>query len=153
MIMSGESAYLIECAVICFFSGFAPALLYTVFQMIRVIFSIRRIGTAVMDVLFFAAAAVAAYLAAFAMNEGQLRFFQLAVSLIGFCVFMLTLYPVFMYPTQKLYRFAAGLSGRIHEKIHKHMSEKKRKHKKHAENKKKTANKMKKSKKGLEKLM
>ena len=151
--MSAQSAYLLECVTVCFFSGFAAAVLYTVFQMIRVIFGIGRLGMALMDILFFAAAAVVCYLTAFAMNEGQLRFFQLAVSLIGFCVFMLIFYPVFMRPTQRLYRLVKEFIGKLHKKTEEYLSRKKRKHKKIAENKKKSGNIKKKSKKRLEKLM
>lgn len=101
MITEPLGIYILQRVMLCFVSGFIMAALYTLFQAIRLVFQIRWLGTAVLDVIFFAVSSVMVFLCAFALNKGYLRFFQIVITVIGFCIFMLVLYPFFMYIVRK----------------------------------------------------
>ena len=153
MSTAAGSEYMLRCVFFCFFSGFALGLLYTVFEMLRVILGVKKLGTILFDCMIFAAAAVITYLLAFAMNRGQLRFFQLSIEIIGLCVCLLTLHPLLMYPTEKI-RFLWNKACRsFSEKWRRFSAEKKKKHRKKGDSAENKSNLRKKSKKRLEKLM
>lgn len=105
--MNPTQLYVLHCSFACLFVGFGLGLLYTLFEILGIIFDFKKMAKAVFDMIFFSAGAVVSFLLAYALNRGRLRFFQIALEGVGFCLILLTLYPMTVYPLRKL-------QGKIH---------------------------------------
>lgn len=76
-----------EAIVLSLLLGVLLGLLFAVLEMVRGLLALRRIATAVLDLLFALLAAVSTFILALAVSKGNLRFFQAACEIIGFlCV-------------------------------------------------------------------
>lgn len=76
-----------EAIVLSLLLGVLLGLLFAVLEAARIVFSLGRLATAVLDLLFAVLAAVTTFLLALAVSKGNLRFFQAACEIIGFlCV-------------------------------------------------------------------
>lgn len=147
------SDYVLRCVLLCFLSGFLLGLLFSVLKMVRTICGLHKLGTAFLDILFFAAAAVVSFLVAFAMDHGRARFFQIGIELIGFCVFMLLLDPLLAYPTQKVNIMIHKILRKTAAKFQRFQRKKKEKRRQTRKKSGKGGLNRKKSEKRLEKLM
>lgn len=76
-----------EAILLCLLLGAILGLLFTGLEALRILLSLGRIATAVLDILFCVVTAVLSFILALAVSRGSLRFFQAACEIIGFlCV-------------------------------------------------------------------
>lgn len=86
--------------------GAGLGLLFTALEIIRIVLSLGRVMTFLLDVLFCAVSAGTTFILALAVSAGNLRFYQLGCEILGFaCVFLTLTYAV--------RRFLPGLIQRL----------------------------------------
>lgn len=81
----------IEALLLCLLLGVFSGILFSVMETLRILFSLGRIATAILDILFCILVAAATFILALAVSGGNLRFFQAACEIIGFLCVNLTL--------------------------------------------------------------
>lgn len=80
-----------QALLLCLLLGAALGLLFTVIEALRILFSLGRISTAVLDILFCVVTSASSFVLALAAAKGSLRFFQAACEIIGFLAVDLSL--------------------------------------------------------------
>ena len=81
--------------------GFLLGIVYDLFRVVRMAFTMRRVGVFIQDVLFFLTCAAATFLFLLAVNQGEIRGFIIAGEGLGFLI----------------YYFSFGLLGRACEQF------------------------------------
>lgn len=91
--MTEPQLYVVEVTVLCLVSGVLLGLLFLLMKIVKLALRIGKIGEAVLDILFWAVMAVVFFLLSLAISGGQLRFIQMALSLLGLFAVMLIFDP------------------------------------------------------------
>ena len=91
--MTQLQLYITEVTVLCLVSGVLLGLLFLAMKILKLALRIGKIGEAVLDILFWAVAAVVFFLLSLAISGGQLRFVQTALCLIGLFAVLLIFDP------------------------------------------------------------
>jgi len=91
--MTQLQLYITEVTVLCLVSGVLLGLLFLLMKIVKLALRIGKVGEAVFDILFWAVMAVVFFLLSLAISGGQLRFVQLALSLIGLFAILLIFDP------------------------------------------------------------
>ena len=107
--MSGVSA---EVLLLCLVCGVLSGLLFAAFELLRVLFSLGRILTAALDLLFCFLTAVATFLLSLAVSAGYLRFFQIACEAVGFLCVQVTVTHGICRFLPRIKRRGSALCGR-----------------------------------------
>lgn len=102
---------------LCVLSGAGLGLFYVLLKMLRILFGIKKIGTAVLDILFFSVAGVVLFLVALAADRGRLRFVQVSLQLIGFLSVLLAVDPSVEQVSAYIYRKSVKVSTKIKRKF------------------------------------
>ena len=106
-----------ETLVLSLLLGVSLGLVFTVLECARLLLSLGRFATAVLDLLFCLLAAVTTFLLALTASRGNLRFFQAACEIIGFlCVDLSLTYAARRF-LPRLVRAARRMSGRLRERL------------------------------------
>ena len=67
--------------------GFLLGIVYDLFRVVRMAFTMRRVGVFIQDVLFFLTCAAATFLFLLAVNQGEIRGFIIAGEGLGFLIY------------------------------------------------------------------
>lgn len=145
--------YAVKVVLLCFFAGFFLGSFYSLLKIMRILFGLKAVSTAVLDIAFMAVAAVVTFLLAFALDFGRLRFYQLALQAMGFAVFMMSIDPFLEYPARKVYIIVTKISRYLAKKYQYFVGRFKKKRPSSRKNTKKPLIFRKKTKKGLAKFM
>lgn len=145
--------YTIEALFLCLAAGGILGLLFLALKLIRIVLGIKKIGEAVMDILFCAAAAIVTFTCTLAIDDGRVRFFEIAAVLIGLFAVIVTLEPFIGGLAKKVYIIIEKIKAFICKKSKAVFFKKKPKVKKSGKKPKKHKNKLKKNKKRLANFM
>lgn len=96
-----------ETLLLCLVCGVLLGLVFSVLELLRLLFSLGKIAAAVIDVLFCLLAAVVTFLLSLAVSAGHARFFQIACEAIGFLCVQVTV-------THGICRFLTYAEHRLH---------------------------------------
>lgn len=67
--------------------GFLLGVVYDLFRIVRMAFTMRRVGVFLQDILFFLTCAAATFLFLLAVNQGEIRGFIIAGEALGFLIY------------------------------------------------------------------
>ena len=112
-----KDEFMLEQVIGCAVSGGVLACLFLALKLFRRLFLLKKVSTAILDILFCTAASVMIFFFALAIDYGRLRFFQIALQIIGFISVLLVFDPVIERIcerlTKKLYRKLSKLKAKI----------------------------------------
>jgi len=101
----------------CLVNGTFIGLFYIVLRIIKTIFCMRKIGEAVLDILFCAVSTVMVFLCAYAVDMGRLRFIQVALQIIGVFSVFLVINPVVTVISNRVNIIFLAISSFVNKKI------------------------------------